>query len=375
MRILMISIDKGLLGQGQLGDVVERHKKYGEFCERLDIIVLCKKHRYQINKISEKVTVYPTNSITRFKFFRDAYKIGKKLFEQNGYQLVIGDWSSGLAAWKLKKKFKIKLLLTFHGDYWQNRAGLQSLWYNYFLLVINKFIMKKADGIRVVSEGLKNKLVKMGIAREKILATPTPMNLERFENYNNQELLNNLKEEVGGGKIVLMVGRKDAVKDFETLFGALNLVYEKDNKANLWLAGNYENFSEIKDKIKLPERQVACFGQIKTEDLPAYYKTAEVVVSSSKSESFGKVLVEANVCGKPVVATATTGAKEIVEDGKNGFLVPIADAPKLAEKILELLNNPELVEEMGERGKKMALEKYSDNTRKIIQFWQDLINK
>ena len=42
MKILMLSIDKGLLGQGQLGDVVERHKKYSEFCDKLDIIVFNK---------------------------------------------------------------------------------------------------------------------------------------------------------------------------------------------------------------------------------------------------------------------------------------------------------------------------------------------
>jgi glycosyltransferase involved in cell wall biosynthesis len=57
----------------------------------------------------------------------------------------------------------------------------------------------------------------------------------------------------------------------------------------------------------------------------------------------------------------------------NGFLVPIGDEKKLAEKILELLNNPELARQMGEIGKQMALEKYSDNTNKIIQFWRDLI--
>ena len=55
-------------------------------------------------------------------------------------------------------------------------------------------------------------------------------------------------------------------------------------------------------------------------------------VSSSAHESFGKVLVEANACGKPVVAKTTTGAKDIVNDGVNAYLVPVGDAQALAEK-------------------------------------------
>jgi glycosyltransferase involved in cell wall biosynthesis len=372
MKILMLSIDKGLLGQGQLGDVVERHKKYGEFCDRLDIIVLCKKG-YEKNKISDKVTVYPTNSLTRYNFFCDAYKIGKKLFLENKYQLVIGGWFSGLSAWWLKKKFKTKLLLTFHGDFWQNRAGLQSLWHNYFLLFISKFLMRRADGIRVVSEGLKSKLVKMGMMENKIRAIPTPMDLSRFENYQDTEIWSDLREKAADSKIVLMGGRKDAVKDFDTLFNALNLVYEKDEKVCLWLVGNYNNFEEIKEKIKLPKEQVGCFGMVKTGDLPAYYKTADLFVSSSKSESLGKMSIEANACGKPVISTATTGAKEIIQDGVNGFLVPIGDAKKMAEKIIYLLNNPELAKQMGENGRKIVMEKYSDNLSKIINFWKELV--
>src|SRR3989344_1486410 len=104
MKVLIISIDKGLLGQGQLGDVVERHKKYGDFCDRLDIIVLAKKG-FSEYKISDKVTAYPTNSYSKLRYGCDAYKIGKKLFQENNYDLIITQtpFIDGLVGLKLKK--------------------------------------------------------------------------------------------------------------------------------------------------------------------------------------------------------------------------------------------------------------------------------
>ena len=102
----MISLDKGLLGKGQLGDVVERHKKYGEFVEKLDIIVFSKKGfaKYQI---SDNVTAYPTNSCCKLKYAGDARKIGKKLFGENKYNLIVTQepFLTGLVGTRLKKQF------------------------------------------------------------------------------------------------------------------------------------------------------------------------------------------------------------------------------------------------------------------------------
>ena len=116
--------------------------------------------------------------------------------------------------------------------------------------------------------------------------------------------------------------------------------------------------------------------RIKIENLAAYYKASDIFVLSSASESFGKVLVEANACGKPVVSTATTGAKEIVQDGYNGFLVPIGDYEALAEKILNLLDDPKKAKEMGENGKELMKQKFDGkiNTEKIVEFWDDIIS-
>lgn len=367
MKILMISIDKGLLGQGQLGDVVERHKKYGSFCDRLDIIVLSKRG-FNKKQISDRVTIYPTNSSTRWGYFSDVCKIGKKLFSQTKYDLIVSEFFGSLPAYKLKKKYKTKLLLNLHGDFFNNKQGLEGLWTNYVLLLINNFIIKKIDGIRVVSNGIKQKLIQKGIEAKKIKVISTPINLDKFL---NQEKVEKEKSE----KVILFVGRLESVKNLEwfikevfTRVGTRHGVFFK-------IAGTGSQENKLKKIVKdlNLENLVKFLGQTNQEETIKYLNNCDVFVLPSRSESFGKVLVEANACGKPVVATMTTGAKEIVQDGVNGCLIPIGNAKKMVEKILYLLNNSDKAKEMGEAGKKMMQEKYSNNIQKIVKFWEEII--
>ena len=65
----------------------------------------------------------------------------------------------------------------------------------------------------------------------------------------------------------------------------------------------------------------------------------DVFVSASRTESFGMAMAEALACGVPVVAMATDGAREIVEDGHTGSIVPIGDAGALAAAVASLLED------------------------------------
>lgn len=376
MKILMLSIDKGLLGKNPMGDVIERHKKYGEFCEQLDIVVFSKVH-YEKQKLSNNVFVYSTNSLTRYNFFFDAYKIGKKLFKENYYQLIIGDFFSGLSAWWLKKKFKSKLLLTLHGDFWHNKAGLQSLWHNYFLLFFNKILLKKVDSLRVVSNSLKNKLIKMGVNPEKVWVIPVAVDWQKINQFDPQikkEIENNFP-----GKIILFIGRLDAVKNLSWFLDVFKKVAEQYiGSVKLVIAGQGVEEKNLNAKVQQLniEDRVKFVGQIPHNELPNYLAACNILVLPSLSESFGKVLIEAGAAGKPVVATMTTGAKEIVENGVTGFLTPIGDAEAMAEAILKLLNNTDLAEKMGAQAKEYIKQNFDGNVnlQKIKEMWSKIVN-
>ncbi|MDD2807008.1 MAG: glycosyltransferase family 4 protein [Patescibacteria group bacterium] len=368
MKVLMISIDKGLLGRDQLGDVINRHAAYGKYVDILDILVLSPVGFNQ-NKISDNVTAYPTNSATRLKYYFDGLRIAKKMYQKKKYDLVVCQepFVGGLIAVKLKKKFKIKILLHFHGDFWQNPSWLKESKLNFLFLAISKITVRKADGIRVMSEGQKTKLISAGINQEIIKVISTPVNLEKYRHPDiNQVAINR----GNGMPIVLHVSRDDVVKDFPTLIKVFDLVYQNFPPVRFWQVGARSTMEELKKKF--PHLPITLTGKIDQNSLVNIYHAADVLVLTSTSESFGKVLVEANACGKPVVATQTTGAKEIVIDGENGYLAPVGDAEKIAEKIIYLLNNPAVAKAMGARGLELVNKNFGNNTEKIISFWREV---
>jgi glycosyltransferase involved in cell wall biosynthesis len=84
----------------------------------------------------------------------------------------------------------------------------------------------------------------------------------------------------------------------------------------------------------------------------------DVFVSASETESFGLVIAEAMAAGTVVVATATEGAKEVIEDQKTGILVPIGDVPRIAAAITEVLGDYNR-REMGARAREAAIKRFS----------------
>ena len=87
----------------------------------------------------------------------------------------------------------------------------------------------------------------------------------------------------------------------------------------------------------------------------------DVFVSASETESFGLAIVEAMAAGTAVVATATEGASEVIEDQKTGFLVPIGDVKQLAQSVINLLSDPEKRRTIAAQSVQSVAKKFSLN--------------
>ena len=375
----MISSDRTLLSANS-GDALERHKKYADLAGQLDIIVFSKKG-FNKRKINENLRIYPTNSKFKLTYIFDTYEIARNIYWPDKIDLIVcqDPFLTGLVGWFIKKRFKVPLLIHFHGDFWDSKHWLirpkkwwQWFWYNGILFLLSKFSVNIADGIRVVSSGIKDKLVKKKVNRNKIRVIPTPIDLEKFKECNERKV-KKLKLKNKNYKTIINVGLRDPwSKDYSTLFKAISLVYEKYR--NLVFCQIGAGFY-LKEKIKGDENLIlTSIGETKQKELIDYYHASDIYVSSSCSESFGKVLIEAMACGLPIIATATTGSKEIIEDEENGFLVPIGDSQALAKKILFLLNNPERAEQMGKKGQQMVKKRFDQQKiiKQMIKFWKDL---
>lgn len=127
---------------------------------------------------------------------------------------------------------------------------------------------------------------------------------------------------------------------------------------------------EVRKEIKSKrlEARVTYLGF--REDIPKVMAALDVfVLPSILPDSFPTVILEAMASGKPVVATRSGGAKEMVLDGETGFLIPVSSVEKGVEALQKLVQNPDLRQKMGEAGKRRVLSEYS------FEAFEEKINK
>ena len=95
-------------------------------------------------------------------------------------------------------------------------------------------------------------------------------------------------------------------------------------------------------------------------NMPARMAKAHVIGFPSKHpEGTPKCLIEAAACSRPIITTYNRGCTEVVTDGYNGLLVAKSDVEGIAAAVIKLYNNRDLMQKMGEEGRKVAVEKFS----------------
>jgi D-inositol-3-phosphate glycosyltransferase len=111
----------------------------------------------------------------------------------------------------------------------------------------------------------------------------------------------------------------------------------------------FERLIAIAEEVGIRD-QLSFIGAIDHDELPTYYRAADVVVMPSFSESFGLVAVEAMASGIPVVVSRVGGLASTVADGRTGYLIPWRCPEPFAEKIELLLRNDPLRDALGAAG-------------------------
>ena len=165
-------------------------------------------------------------------------------------------------------------------------------------------------------------------------------------------------------KLIIFVGRLEYVKGCDIFLRALALLRLDDFKL-LVLGGGSQKQSLQSLSAKLGLKNLEFLGSV--SDIQNYYKKAKIIVSSSRFEGLGNVLIESAFFDCIRVATPTAGALELLEDGKNGFISSDFSEQALAKAILKALNADESVlENTRAESEKFRLEN-------IAKEWWELI--
>lgn len=381
MNILSIGLDYTLAMATSevMGDSQKRHIMYAKHVKSLHIVVQClKKPILRKQKLAENLVIYPTNSFSRMKAVYDSYRIANRICKDHQIDLITTQdaFTCGVLGYLLKGKYGLPLNIQMHADFLDNLLWIKERKQNYIFNKLGKWLTQRADTIRVVSSQMKEKIVKMGICRDKIWFIPTGGGIEmpRFLNADGSNIKKNYLNQ-GYDTLILFVGRLTKQKDIPNLFQAIIKVIKEYPKALFLIVGRGEEEAQLKSlALKLKISDNALFiGEIPYNKIPSCFKACDIFVLPSIYEGTARVLEEASAAGKPIVTTNVSGAEDVIINGKTGFIVPINDSENLAEKIIYLLKNRELAKKMGKEGQKHVMDNYDQekNLPVLIKMWEE----
>ncbi|MBU5355560.1 glycosyltransferase family 4 protein [Paenibacillus barcinonensis] len=225
--------------------------------------------------------------------------------------------------------------------------------------------LKKADCIAVNSQSLKRRLFQRFPAiKSRLHVVPLGTDIERFRPAVNREEQLRLRKNVGltDRFTVLYAGRIIPGKGVDVLIRAIALL-QKHLTVQLVIAGKGpQQFIRYLRKLARKYNVQALFlGQMKHEQIDQLYRSVDCLVCPSQNhEAFGLVNVEAMASGIPVIASDNGGIREIIQSGKNGFLISGYGKPQpFASALSQLASSPALAQSLGECGRETAAAQFS----------------
>lgn len=135
---------------------------------------------------------------------------------------------------------------------------------------------------------------------------------------------------------IISVGTLYWIKNHEMTINAVCDMREKGIDVSLEIIGDGEDREKLEQVIKNRQAEKYVILQGIKANVEEYLQNADIYVSSSKTEGLPLSILEAMACGLPIVATDVGGTRDIVCEGKNGFLIPIGDEKYLEKKLTDL---------------------------------------
>ncbi|MBU0707244.1 glycosyltransferase family 4 protein [Patescibacteria group bacterium] len=238
-------------------------------------------------------------------------------------------------------------------------------------------VLQQARYIVANSSFTKDELLTLGLPDDKIkIITPGCDLIGDTPDTARVEKLRQ-KYSLAEKKVLLTIGRLEKRKGHDMVISALNEIKDKHSNIVYLIVGQgqYENeLRSLVEKYQLTN-QVIFTGSINDEDRSAYYQLCDIFImpvrelSDRDVEGFGIVYIEANAMGKPVIGGRSGGVRDAIIDGETGLMVNPNDERDIAKAIEKLINNNELAQRLGTKGRVRAENdfKWLDRAKQVEQ--------
>ena len=241
---------------------------------------------------------------------------------------------------------------------------------------LKKIVCSNATMIRANSEIVKQTVISWGIDAKKIQIIEDRVDCTHFHPDVNGS---NIRKQLGiTKKMIISIGSLIEIKGFDTLLNAAKIVCLVDKEIKFVIIGEGPLKTDLIELVKNNniEKNVIFMGFIPYDKTPEYLAASDLFVHTSNVESMGRVILEAEASGKPIIATNIGGIPEAVNEN-SALLIPPKNPKLLAESILNLLKDEKKTRLMGNEGRKIVLEKFEfwKQEEKLISFYEQVLHK
>jgi glycosyltransferase involved in cell wall biosynthesis len=222
---------------------------------------------------------------------------------------------------------------------------------------LRRFLLARSSAVLCIGTAARDAYAEMGVPREKLFVLPYCCDTRRFDKADPERVATlRRRYNLTGKTVLLFSGQMIERKGIDTLIEAFKRVAQLSSDAALLLLGDGPKRAEYERMVSSGLQSSVHFtGHVPQTDLPEHFAAADIFVFPSRHDGWGVVINEACAAGLPVIATQQTGsAYDLVEDGKSGFVLDRDDVDAFADRMLRLIEEPQLRKNFGQRSRELV---------------------
>ena len=374
-KLIVLQVLPHLDSGGLVSGAIEVSKAI-EDCGGKSIVATSGGYRYaELERTGSKIEILPVDSKNIFTIYFNIKRL-VKIIKNNNVSIIHA--RSRAPAWSClwaSRKLNIPLITTYHGTYGDEnfikRKYNKVMVSGFKTIAISDFI---SGHIRNIYGDMVNiKVIPRGV--EINTFSPKAVTAERMINLSKLFKLNDTQS------VVLVPGRLTSWKGHKYAIKALSIMKNKNVK--MIMVGDLQKRDSYKKQLLKLARSLGVDDRLSIvghlRDMPAIMMLSDAVIScSEKPEAFGRIILEAQAMGRPVIAFNHGGAIELVKNNENGLLVDKGDVDGLAQCLLEVISmNIKQRKELTIRSIKNVSNLYltSQMCQKYIELYKEVLNK
>jgi glycosyltransferase involved in cell wall biosynthesis len=212
-----------------------------------------------------------------------------------------------------------------------------------FSLMTERTLLARASQVAAVSYSVADELMRYPVGAHSVEVVGNGVDTGRFRPADVPS------RRCDGPRYILAAGRLDVRKGFHDLIEAMAEVRRRCPDVALYIAGSGPLAGQLRATGRTfgLDGALRLLGHVDQTSLVALYRGAAIFAHAAHYEGLPTVLLEAMSCGKPVVSTAVSGALDLIEDGRNGLLVPSERPQEMAYALCRLLDDAMLAAQLG----------------------------